>query len=250
MTFDATFFLLAIPAVIFAGISKGGFGSGAAFVAGPILALIVDPMLALGIMLPLLMLIDVASLKAYWRKWSWSDARLLLIGSVPGILAGAVLSQSVDPDVFRMIIGMLCLLFVVWQIAQRSGALQPRDRPMAPAWGAASGVIAGLTSFISHAGGPIVAFYLLSRGLGKTTYQATTVVVFWAINVLKFVPYAMLGFFTSETLTANLLLAPAALLGTWIGVQAHRLVPERLFFGITYVLLATTGSKLIWDALT
>jgi uncharacterized membrane protein YfcA len=59
-----------------------------------------------------------------------------------------------------------------------------------------------------------------------------------------------LGFFTTETLLANVLLAPAALLGTWIGVRAHFLVPERVFFAITYVLLVGTGSKLIWDALT
>ena len=41
MSFDLTFFLVAVPAVIVAGISKGGFGSGAAFVAAPMLALIV-----------------------------------------------------------------------------------------------------------------------------------------------------------------------------------------------------------------
>lgn len=61
-----SFFAVAAPAVIFVGISKGGFGSGAAFAAATILALIVDPRAALGIMLPLLMLIGVASLKTYW----------------------------------------------------------------------------------------------------------------------------------------------------------------------------------------
>lgn len=250
MTFDATFFLLAIPAVIFAGISKGGFGSGAAFVAAPILALIVEPTLALGIMLPLLMLIDAASLKAYWRQWSWPDVRLLVIGSIPGIVLGAVLAQSVDPEGFRLIIGAMCLIFVVWQMAQRSEALQPRDRIMAPKWGALTGVLTGFTSFISHAGGPIVAVYLLRRGMGKTTFQATTVAIFTIMNLFKAVPYAMLGFFSADTLVAIVLLAPAALLGTWIGVEAHRRVPERLFFAITYVLLTVTGSKLVWDALT
>ena len=43
MEFDATFFALAIPAVIFAAISKGGFASGAAFAATPILALVIPP---------------------------------------------------------------------------------------------------------------------------------------------------------------------------------------------------------------
>jgi len=35
-----------------------------------------------------------------------------------------------------------------------------------------------------------------------------------------------------------------------LGVKAHRLVEERMFFGLTYVLLTITGTKLVWDALT
>jgi uncharacterized membrane protein YfcA len=76
------------------------------------------------------------------------------------------------------------------------------------------------------------------------------VLIFWVLNVLKFVPYAYLGMFTAQTFQANLLLAPFAILGTFIGVRAHHLVPERLFFAITYVLLMLTGTKLIWDGLT
>lgn len=45
------------------------------------------------------------------------------------------------------------------------------------------------------------------------------------------------------------MLAPFALIGAWIGVRAHRLVPERAFFALTYVLLVATGLRLIWVAL-
>ncbi|MEO0918753.1 MAG: TSUP family transporter, partial [Pseudomonadota bacterium] len=85
--------------------------------------------------------------------------------------------------------------------------------------------------------------------LTKTEYQASTVLVFWVINIAKFIPYAGLGLFTRETGIANLALAPFALLGAWIGVKAHTMVSERLFFGLTYVLLTLTGLKLIWDGL-
>ena len=54
MELDFTFFAIAIPAVLFAGISKGGFGSAAAFAAAPLLALILEPAEAVAIMLPLL----------------------------------------------------------------------------------------------------------------------------------------------------------------------------------------------------
>jgi uncharacterized membrane protein YfcA len=48
----------------------------------------------------------------------------------------------------------------------------------------------------------------------------------------------------------SLLLAPFALIGAWLGVKAHYWIPERLFFGLTYVLLLFTGVRLIWVALT
>lgn len=247
---DPVFYAVAVPAVLFAGVSKGGFGSGAAFAATPLLALVVEPGIALGVMLPLLMLVDAVTLRPYWRQWSWPDARALIVGGVPGVVVGALLWRIAPADVFRLLIGIVALAFVVWQLAGRRALVRSAVRPL-PAWvGLTTGVVAGFTSFVSHAGGPPVAVYLLSRGLSKTAYQATTVLTFWAVNIVKAVPYALLGIFTSETIWANLWLAPFALIGAWLGVKAHRMVPERLFFGLTYAILTGAGLKLVWDALT
>jgi uncharacterized membrane protein YfcA len=73
--------------------------------------------------------------------------------------------------------------------------------------------------------------------------------VFWAVNLAKAVPYTFLGLFTLETLFLDLILSPFALLGVWIGVKAHYIISERLFFSFTYILLTLTGARLIWVAL-
>lgn len=65
MTDSLTFWILAPVAVLFAGVSKAGFGSGAAFASAAVLALILPPVQALGLMLPLLMLVDLVTLKPY-----------------------------------------------------------------------------------------------------------------------------------------------------------------------------------------
>lgn len=244
------FFAVAIPAVVFAGISKGGFGSGAAFASAAILAIYLEPGLALGIMLPLLMLIDLVSLRPYWNRWSWPDAQLLILGGIPGVALGALLYQMANADLLRFLIGAISVLFVAWQLAQSRGLIRPVARKLPPVAGLIAGAVTGFTSFVSHAGGPPAAVYMLSQRLDKTSYQATTVLVFWAINIAKFIPYSFLGLFTAHTALANAVLAPFAILGAWLGIRAHRIVPERLFFAITYALLLITGSKLIWDALT
>ena len=249
MVFDLSFFALAIPAVMFAGISKAGFGSGAAFAAAAILALVVPPGLALGIMLPLLMMIDVASLKPYWGKWDKPSSRSIIVGAVPGVVLGAVVYAIVNADSFRVLIGVICIAFVVYQWGRTRGLIRVGHFGFSRKWGWATGLAAGFTSFVSHAGGPPVAVFLLGQGIAKTKYQATTVVVFWAINLMKFVPYLFLGIFTTQTVLADLLLAPFAVGGAWLGVRAHHWVSDRVFFGLTYVLLLVTGIRLLWVAL-
>ncbi|WP_323768984.1 sulfite exporter TauE/SafE family protein [Marinovum sp.] len=250
LEFTPGFFAIALPAVAFAGVSKAGFGSGASFASASILALVLPPGLALGIMLPLLMLVDLASLRPYWRRWSWPEARALMLGALPGVALGALLYRIADDDAIRLLIGAISLGFVAWQISVARGWITLGGRPLPLRGGYLAGMTAGFTSFISHAGGPPAAVYLLGRKLDKTGYQATTVIVFWAVNLFKFVPYSFLGIFTLQTLMADVLLAPAALFGAWLGVKAHHMIPERAFFALTYVLLTCTGAKLIFDALT
>ena len=183
MTFDLWFFCIAGPAVLFAGISKGGFGSGAAFASSSILALVIEPGLALGIMLPLLMLIDATTLRPYWGKWSLHEVKLLILGGIPGVLLGAALYKVASADFFRLLIGSISVGFVIWQWGRSAGWIRAAQQAM-PNWlGIFWGSVAGFTSFVSHAGGPPAAIYLLSRGLTKTQFQASTVLLFWTINI-------------------------------------------------------------------
>lgn len=195
-------------------------------------------------MLPLLMLIDLRVLPAYWRKWHWRDSAILILGSIPGILIGAYVFASADADLIRVMIGAVSLLFVIWQLAKDRLDL---DRKFSETVGIACGVAVGFTSYIAHAGGPPAAMYLLGRDLGKTQYQASTVLVFWVVNMLKVGFYAAIGVFTVNTLLLDLIMAPVALVGAWIGIRLHHRISERLFFGLTYCLLTVTGVKLVWD---
>lgn len=250
MTFDLTFFAIAIPAVLFAGISKGGFGSAAAFAASPLLALILEPSQAVAIMLPLLIIMDFTAVPLYWRKWEPKVAKILVIGAVPGALLGAALVSVADPNVFRFLIGLIALAFVVFQLGKHLGWIRAARAPMSDLAGYAFGAGAGFTSFIAHAGGPVTSVYMLSKNLTKLEFQATTVLVFWLSNLLKILLYLVLGFISFETIRADIYLAPFAVLGTYLGVWLHRIVSEQIYFAIMYVCLVAAGAKLIFDSVT
>ena len=251
MQFDAAFYTVAIAAVLIAAISKGGFGSGAAFVSAPLLALVMPPAQAVGLLLPLLMLMDVTSLRTYWRQWDWRHSRLLMLGGIPGTVLGWLLFRAISADGVRLLVGAMAVGFVLFQWARRAGWLRPAaSRDAHTLQGLIWGTVTGFTSFVSHAGGPSATMYLLGAGLDKTRYQASTVIVFWWVNLIKLPPYIALGMFDGDSVKANLILAPVAVAGVFLGVRAHRVVPERLFFGLTYALLLVTGTKLAYDALT
>ena len=68
--------------------------------------------------------------------------------------------------------------------------------------------------------------YLLGVGLDKTTYQASTVLVFWWLNLIKVPAYVELGMLNRELVVPILILAPIAVAGVYLGVWAHRRVSD------------------------
>ena len=69
---DPVFYMLAIPAVIALGLSKGGF-SGIGTIAAPLMAIAVPPIQAIGILTPILVVQDVVTLWSYWRQVGHGD---------------------------------------------------------------------------------------------------------------------------------------------------------------------------------
>lgn len=247
---DVTFYLVAITAVLISAVSKGGFGSGAGFASAPLLALVMPPAQAIGLLLPLLMVMDLTGMRTYWRRWDWHHARLLMLGGIPGTFLGWLLFRMISADGIRLLVGGMAVGFVLFQTARQRGWLRPPERAAGQGARLFWGTLTGFTSFVSHAGGPPATMYLLGAGLDKTRYQATTVLVFWWINLIKLPFYLALGMFTMESVRLNLILAPVAVAGVFIGVWAHKVVPQKLFFQLTYALLAITGAKLVFDALS
>jgi len=250
MISDPLFYLAAVPAVLISGVSKGGFGAGLGVVAVPMMALVLPPVQVAAIMLPILCLMDLVGVWAYWKKWEGKVLLRLALAAVVGIAVGALTFHLLAPWTIRLLIGVIALGFTASYLAKRlrpDGA--PQRRP-GPAAGWLWGAVSGFTSFTAHAGGPPVNVYLLPLGLPKTRYQATTVAFFLLVNYVKLIPYTGLGLFTAENLATSAVLLPIAVAGIFAGIWLHNRVPTGLFYTACYVFLALTGVKLVYDGLS
>ena len=70
---------------------------------------------------------------------------------------------------------------------------------------------------------------------------------FFIVNMVKIVPYAMLGQFDTVNLTTSLILIPLAPVGVLTGVWMVKKMDQQLFFRIIYLLIFSVGVKLLWD---
>jgi len=247
---DPVFYLIAIPAVLIFGISKGGFGGGLGIVAVPMMALVISPLQAAGILLPILCLMDLFSLWAFRGKWVTRELRLLIPASLIGIGIGAALFEYMSPAIIRLMLGIVAIVFTLhyWVGSWRRDTVPGRN--FGPVSGAAAAASAGFTSFVAHAGGPPLNMYLLRRGLNRTEFVGTAVVFFAVVNYVKLAPYAWLGQLAPGNLATSLVLAPLAPVGIGIGVWLHRRVSDVFFFRVVYALLFAVGIKLVGDGIS
>jgi uncharacterized protein len=245
MLLDWSFYLLAAPAVILVGLSKGGF-SGLSALAMPLLSLAVSPVRAAAIMLPILIVQDWVSVWAFRRDFDARNLIIMIPASVIGIGAGYLLAAHVSEALVRLTVGLISIGFVLYMIARSRGAKPVRSQGKA-APGVFWGALAGFTSFVSHAGAPPFQVYVMPQGLPPRLFAGTAVMFFAATNLMKTIPYFALGQFSRQNLTTAATLFPLAILSTLAGVWLVRRVPADRFYNLVYGLTFLVGLRLVWD---
>jgi hypothetical protein len=238
---DPLFYLFAVPAVIMLGVSKGGL-SGIGMVATPFLALILPPLQAAAILLPIILLQDVLSCWIYRRAWDPWNLKVMLPGAVIGVAAAWFFAAHVSEGAIRFLVGLIALGFAInaWLRRKRVDEIAQPNAAHGTAWGG----LAAFTSTLIQIGGPPYYAFVLPQRLEKMLYVGTTVWFFGMVNMMKVAPYFALGQFSTEGLTTSALLIPLAVASNMLGVWLVRVTPEALFYKITNVLVLLIGIEL------
>lgn len=243
--------LLASAAVVLVGIAKSGFGGGVGIVAVPLFVMAFnDSTRAIGALLPLLIAADILSVWHHWGKWDKPNLKSLSIGTAVGIVAGTLIlawlirdgqagtDQAEGP--LKLIIGIICIGYVLLD-RLKARFVQQWHIPQNYLTGTIAGGAVGITTTLAHAAGPIAAIYLLGQGLAKNKFIGTAVIYFFTINVVKLIPYSMLGLIQTELIWTGLWLIPGIPVGTWLGARLNHIMSEGIFRGIILFIVFLTG---------
>ncbi len=244
---DVWFWVAAVIAAASVGMSKGGLPL-VGMLAVPIMALVMSPVMAAGLLLPVYVVSDMFGLYAYRQAFDRRVLAIVLPGAVVGIGIGWATASLVPEAAVTLLVGVIGVAFGLNLILRRKIDAKPKRAEVAP--GLFWGTISGFTSFVSHAGAPPYQVYVLPLGLTKAVFAGTSTIAFAVINAVKLVPYYALGQLTYGSLqTAAILFLPASL-AVFAGVQLVKWLPEKLFFQIVSWALLVISLKLIWDGWT
>lgn len=198
-----------------------------------------------GVLLLLLLVGDLVAIRAYRRHVDWVILIRLIPSVAVGIVVGVVFVGRVDDTLMRRTIGAVLLLLVAvhlvrkW-LARRRTRQEAAASPAADGWAesavedpaepgaprrvvtAGAGVLAGFTSMVANAGGGVMTVYLLGAGLRVMAFLGTVAWFFFVVNLTK-VPFSIaLGLISSQTLVLLALMAPAVLVGAFVGRRVVR----------------------------
>jgi uncharacterized membrane protein YfcA len=217
-----------------------GFGSG--LIAVGTLALIYPDVRDVVVVLLLVVLpAELGVAMGSWRRIRWREAGGLLLGVVPGVVAGSYVLSVGSPTLVLTVLGAFLVLVSLVFLMLRDGW-----RVRWPAWiTPPTGLLSGLLTGLFGTGGPPLIVYYHLAGLDKSSFRGNLMAVFVAMTLLRVVNYRAQGLITVPRLWSGLALLPVSLLGVWIGQRIHISISERLFRRLTSGLLGAIGLMLL-----
>ena len=238
------FWTAATVAAVLVGMAKGGLPM-VGLLSVPILSLVIPPVAAAGLLLPIYVVSDLFGLYAYRRAF---DARVLAI-FVPGMTAGVGLgwaTASVTPEwLVTGLVGLIGAAFALFLILRRGAEPAPRPARVAPGlfWGA----VAGFTSFVFFNDTATTEIYTLPLRMEKAVFAGTATIAFAYVNAIKLVPYWALGQINLGNLKIAAVLAVPASLAVFAGYRLVKWLPEALFFRLVTWALLLVSLRLMWE---
>ena len=241
---------------------------GAGTISVALFAAVLPAKASTGALLVLLILGDLFALYAYRAHADLAALRRLVPTVLLGVVAGTAFLHLAGDGVVRRVIGVILLLLLVvtlWGRARegRPGVgARPEDgaapglatgpgRGTGPAGrggglrSGAYGVLAGFTTMVANAGGPVMSMYFLASRFPVRTFLGTAAWFFFAVNLAK-TPFSVsLGLITGESLVLDAVLAPAVVVGALLGRRLVRHMNQTLFDRLVIVLTAGSAAYLL-----
>ena len=244
---DVSLIAVSIAAVAIVGLGKGGLGSVFGVIGVPLMSLVMPPLKAASILLPLLVMMDCHAMWNWRQHINWKILQIILPPGLCGILVGSLIFRTLPDQEIKVLVGCIAVIFCLQQWLRIFTEKQRKK----PGWfyGVFWAVLSGFTSFGIHAGGPVMSMYMLPLQLDKKVLAGTSAMFFGILNITKLFAYQKLGQFSTDSIFLTFILLPFCPLSVFAGIKLLHILPHKLFYQVLYIGLFITGLKLIFGAM-
>jgi uncharacterized membrane protein YfcA len=227
------------------GLNKGGL-SGLGILPVLLFAVVFHARESTGFVLPLLIVGDICAIIIYRHVVLWKVFWILLPPALAGVVIGYFLMGLISEQAFGPLIGWIIIALIALQFL-RTALGEKLDHVFeSRGFGLIMGVLAGITTMLANAAGPVANLYFLSVRLPKWNLIGTSAYLFFFINLSK-VPFsAQLGLTNTYSLTLALALAPLVVVGFFSGRAIASYLPQKIFERFLLACTAFGALKLVW----
>lgn len=242
MNLELTGWIIAAISALIVGVSKTGL-VGIGIFGNIFLTLVLPAKVVTGAVLPILILGDIVAVLLFRRHANWVQLWRIFPWAALGVAVGWYLLEKLDTHAVNRLVGAIVVIIVVLQgWREIRGHLEP---PKNPQLAGVVGMIAGVTTMMANAAGPIMSVYLLAMKLPKLEFVGTASWYFLVVNLFK-VPFGInLGIINLESLVFDLKLVPFVLLGAALGKPILMRINQVWFERIALILAFLSGSRLL-----
>jgi uncharacterized membrane protein YfcA len=242
---------IATSAILLAGALAGGFvsgltGFGTALMALGIWLYAVPASIAVPLVLICSVAAQLSTLPAMWKLLDFRLAWPFVTGGLIGMPIGTLLVARADPQIFKLSVGVMLLVFPAALYFMRSNLAWSFGGRLADgAIGFAGGILGGLAGL----SGPLPILWASVRGWSKDqrrgVFQIFNGVVLGAALAMQMLS----GFVANEVFRLALLVLPGTFLGAWLGTRTYRALSDRNFYDLVLGLLFVSGISMIWSSI-
>lgn len=249
MTFSITTWCLLVLIAVLVGLAKTAL-PGLAVLAAALLASILPAKESTGTLLLMLLIGDVMAIGLYRRNADFAVLRRLVPAVLLGVGLGGVYLKLASDLATKRLIGVILLVMISLTLLgmrrQRIRGTEPvAEEATSPVRRGIYGTLAGFTTMVANAGGPVTSMYFLSSGFEVSRFLGTTAWFFFLVNVVKLPVSITVGIIHPETLHTVLVLAPVVILSALAGARLAKRIPQRIFDPLVLFLTVVSSCWLL-----
>jgi uncharacterized protein len=237
---------IVVAGALAGGIVNGLSGFGTALTAVGIWLWAISPATATTLVLISSVVSQLQTLPMIWHSIQWRRVLPFIAPGVVGVPLGTYLLPHVEPQAFKIGIGIFLVVYSSYALAWRTQFNTAWGGGVADgAIGFVAGVLGGLTGF----SGVLPAVWTDIRGWFKEQRRSVLQSFNLTILSLALVSHAVAGLMTRPVLLLAALTLPGTMAGAFIGATVYRRLSDHNYQRAVMALLFVSGVSLLWSAL-